>query len=77
MTRQEQLDEARLHLKAWLDAELRVSSGQEFSMGTRRLAMPDLPYISERIGYWRREVSKLSPGGGGHKRTFHIVPLDL
>jgi len=74
MTKAERLDEAKRHLCAWMEAELQVAKGQEFSMGSRKLTMPDLPYIVERIGYWRREVSKLEGGG---RRIFHVIPRDL
>ncbi|WP_198469003.1 DUF6148 family protein [Acetomicrobium sp. S15 = DSM 107314] len=69
------LEEAKKHLQAWLDAELKVSQGQEFSMGSRRLAMPDLPYIADRINYWEQEVKRLE-GGSGRRRTFYVVPMD-
>lgn len=75
MTKTERLEEARTHLKAWLDAELTVSKGQEFRMGGRKLTMPDLPYIAERIRWWRHQVSMLE-GGGGRGRTFHVIPVD-
>ena len=74
MTKAERLAEAKKYLCAWMEAELQVAKGQEFSMGSRKLTMPDLPYIVERIAYWRREVARLE---GGDRRICHVVPLDL
>lgn len=75
MTKNERLIEARRYLKAWLDAELKVSNGQSYQMGSRKLTMPDLPYISERVRYWQRQISAIE-GGGGRCRTFHVIPVD-
>lgn len=70
------LDEAKTHLAAWLAAELAVSTGQSYSIGSRRLERADLADIRNQIKFWRNEVDKLSAGSRG-ARVMRIVPRDL
>ena len=46
------LDEAREHLKIWLDAEKAVATGQSYKIGTRSLTRANLSDIADRIKYW-------------------------
>lgn len=62
-------------MQAWLDAELAVSTGQSYRIGTRQLTRANLSEIRERITYWSREVSRLE--GKGSRRVFRAVPRDL
>jgi hypothetical protein len=75
MTRAEQLTQAKEHLTAWMNAELKIAKGQEFRMGSRKLTMADLSYVGDRIRYWKNQVAMLE-GGGGCRRTFHVIPMD-
>jgi hypothetical protein len=56
--------DAQTMLDAWLAAEVKVASGQEYSIGSRRLRRADLAEIGERITFWRAEVERLANGGG-------------
>lgn len=69
------LQTAKQHLDAWLNAELAVSTGQSYRIGTRQLDRASLSEIRERITYWQKEVSRLS--GKGKRRVFRAVPRDL
>ena len=69
------LERAQVHLEAWLDAELAVSTGQSYSMGTRSLTRANLTEISKQIAFWRKEVSSLN--GKGVRRVRRYVPRDL
>ncbi len=72
------LDEAKLHLKTWLDAELAVATGgQSYKIGTRSLTRADLPEIMKQVKYWRNEVAKLESGAGGGARVLRAVPRDF
>jgi hypothetical protein len=71
------LDEAKQHLRAWLDAELAVSTGQRYKIGTRELTRADLGEIAERICFWSNEVTRLERGRGGGARVLRVVPRDL
>lgn len=68
------LERARLHLEAWLDAELAVSTGQSYSVGTRQLTRANLAEIRKQITYWRNEITLLS---GTRRRARRYVPRDL
>lgn len=69
------LERARQHLNAWLDAELAVSTGQSYRIGSRQLERANLAEIRKQIGYWRTEIKRLQGRGG--RRVTRIVPRDL
>lgn len=69
------LERAKTHLEAWLNAELAVSTGQSYSLGTRQLTRANLSEIRRQITFWRNEISALS--GKGRIRTQRFVPRDL
>lgn len=69
------LERAKQHLQAWLDAELAVSTGQSYRMGTRELRRANLSEISKQIAFWRNEVAKLQYKGGSRVRR--VIPRDL
>lgn len=69
------LDTAKTHLQAWLDAELAISTGQSYKIGSRELRRADLKEVREQILFWRNEVARLS--GRGNRRVMRIVPRDL
>lgn len=71
------LDEAREHLKIWLDAEKAVATGQSYKIGTRSLTRANLSDIADRIKYWRNEVARLESGAGGGARVLRAVPRDI
>lgn len=69
------LDRARQHLDAWLEAELAVSTGQSYQIGTRQLQRANLSEIRKQIAFWRKEVSRLQ--GKGARKVMRVVPRDL
>lgn len=71
------LDEAREHLKIWLDAEKAVATGQSYKIGTRSLTRANLSDIADRIKYWRNEVARLESGASGGARILRAVPRDV
>lgn len=73
------LETAKKHLNAWLEAELAVSTGQSYQIGSRRLDRANLYQIREQIKYWKNEVEKieLSQRRKGKIRTMRAVPRDL
>lgn len=70
------LEEAKQHLTAWLKADIKLASGQEYWVGNRKLVRSDAGYVKERIEYWRGEVARLS-ANGRIRRTYRVVPRDL
>lgn len=73
------LETARTHLKAWLDAELKVTGGQSYSIGSRSLTYANISEIRKQIDYWRNQVANLEvlALGGKNSRSRRFVPRDL
>lgn len=71
------LDDAKLHLKTWMDAELAVATGQSYKIGTRSLTRANLSDIMAQIKFWRNEVARLESGAGGGARVLRAVPRDI
>lgn len=69
------LERANKHLEAWLEAELAVSTGQSYRIGTRQLTRASLTDIRKQITYWKREVNRLK--GRGSRRVFRAIPRDF
>ncbi len=68
-------ERAKQHLEAWLDAELAVSTGQSYSIGTRSLTRANLSEIRKQINFWRNEVYK--SGNNNTRKARRIIPRDL
>jgi hypothetical protein len=71
------LDDAKKHLAAWLEADLAVSTGQEYRIGGRSLTRADASVIAERISFWRIEVARLESGHARGVRVIRTVPKDM
>lgn len=69
------LETAKKHLNAWLEAELAVSTGQSYRIGSRQLTRADLAEIRQQIKFWRQEVARLE--GRGARKVLRVVPRDL
>ncbi|WP_100406663.1 DUF6148 family protein [Bacillus solitudinis] len=69
------LERAHKHLEAWLEAELAVSTGQSYSIGTRSLTRANISEIRKQVTYWRSEISRLQ--GRGRRKVMRAMPLDL
>lgn len=64
---------AQAHLDAWLAADLAVASGQSYTIGSRTLHRANSREIRENVDRWRREVIRLSAGGGGMRVRYGVV----
>ena len=73
------LEQARQHLQAWMEAELKVTTGQSYSIGTRQLTRANLSDISEKIKFWANEIEKLEARSQhkGTNRVYRAVPRDF
>lgn len=73
------LERAKLHLGAWLDAELACSTGQSYTIGTRSLTRANLPEIRKQIDYWEKRVRalELEAKGVRMRRSKRFIPRDL
>jgi hypothetical protein len=70
------LERARQMLDSWLDAELAVTTGQSYQIGSRQVTRANASHIRQQVAYWRREVERLEKGRSG-ARVMRVVPRDL
>ncbi len=73
------LETAQKHLDAWLEAELTVTTGQSYTIGSRVLTRANLTEIRNAIDYWNKKVIVLDNAkkAGGRNRVRRVVPRDL
>lgn len=73
------LETAQKHLDAWLEAELTVTTGQSYTIGSRVLTRANLTEIRNAIDYWNKKVIALDNAKktGGRNRVRRVVPRDL
>lgn len=74
------LDEARSMLATWLECERAIATGQEYTIGTRRLRRPDLAYVAKQVETWRKRVQELEANNGQSRRGCRVlrgVPRDF
>lgn len=70
---------AEEHYKAWLKAELEVTTHQSYTIGSRSLTRANLAEIRKQIEYWAKQVDKFENiiKNGGRNRVYRAVPRDL
>ncbi|AWK52219.1 hypothetical protein DIC82_14970 [Clostridium beijerinckii] len=73
------LETAQKHLDAWLEAELAVTNGQSYSIGSKSLDRANLYQIREQVKYWSNELAKTKNilKRKGRNRVMRVVPRDL
>lgn len=73
------LEIAQKHLNAWLDAEIAVTNGQSYTIGSKSLTRASLSEIRSQIQYWSNEVAKSNniAKKKGRNRVMRVVPRDL
>lgn len=73
------LETAKKHLDAWLEAEMTVTTGQSYTIGSRTLTRANLTEIRNAIDYWNGKVNQLEnvQQTGGRNRVRRVVPRDL
>ncbi|MDA5559182.1 DUF6148 family protein [Exiguobacterium sp. MMG028] len=69
------LQRAKTHLEAWYQADLAVSTGKSYTIGSRSLTRADMDDIRQQIKYWEGRVAALSTKP--RRRAKRIVPRDL
>lgn len=70
---------AKKHLESWLEAELSVTNGQSYAIGSRNLTRANLSEIRNEIEYWQNKVTTLenTEKRKGRNRVVRIVPRDI
>lgn len=73
------LEIAKRHLDAWLEAELTITTGQSYTLGSRTLTRANLTEIRNSIKFWSDKVNQLERlqmmGSRHHIRR--VIPRDL
>ena len=74
-----QIEIARHHLNAWLEAELELTTHQSYKIGSRSLTKADLGEIRKQIEFWQNRVAQLENAEkrGGRNRVVRVVPRNL
>ncbi|KNF08545.1 hypothetical protein CLPU_6c00310 [Gottschalkia purinilytica] len=74
-------ERVREHLEAWLNAELAVTTGQSYSIGSRQLTRANISEIRKQIDYWENRLKALELQDQGKKtskrRIVGIIPRDF
>ncbi|ARD49631.1 hypothetical protein SporoP33_04580 [Sporosarcina sp. P33] len=70
---------AREHFDAWLQAELQVSQGQSYTIGSRTLTRVHISEIRKMLDYWRNKVqeAEMIESGRNVSRVRRFIPRDL
>lgn len=69
------LQRAKVHLEAWYQADLAVSTGKSYTIGSRSLTRADMDDIRQQIKYWEARVAALT--SKPRRRAKRIIPRDL
>lgn len=64
--------QAQAHLDAWLAADLAVSKGQVYSVGSRTVTRADAAEIRENVEYWEARVNRLANGSTGARVRYGV-----
>lgn len=68
------LVQAEAALATWVEADLKVASGQSYSIAGRSLTRADAREITEKIKFWEGRVKELAASAAGRRRTRYVVP---
>ncbi len=72
------LEEAKKHLKMWLEAEEEIATSQSYTIGTLSLTRANLKEVREHIKFWQSKVTELDiESGHGRNKVYRAVPRDL
>lgn len=72
------LEQAEAKLQTWMEAEEKIASGQDYSIGDRRLTRADLYTVRGEIEYWNNKVKELEAAEqSGRNRMYRFVIRDI
>lgn len=72
-------DICKEHLEEWLKAELAVTKGQSYNIGSRSLTRANLSEIRNTIDYWQSKYAQAEnvEKNKGISRVRRVIPRDL
>jgi len=73
------LERARMHLLAWMEAELAITTSQSYTIGSRSLTRANLDEVRKQVAFWENKVAELEniSKRKGRNRIMRVVPRDL
>ena len=74
-SRNEKLERTEARLALYYKAEKAILTGQEYTMGSKRLRRADLEDVQSMIEMLEKEVESLKQGG--RNKVIRAVPLDM
>lgn len=71
-------EQVMVQLNAWLEANLAVSKGQSYQIGSRNLTRANASEILRQIKFWQDELDKIEAyeNKKGRSRAWKVVPRD-
>lgn len=71
-------EQAKAQLNAWLDANLAVSTGQSYKIGSRTLTRADASEILKQIKYWESVLNDIEAQESNKTRgkAYRVIPRD-
>lgn len=54
------LEQAQAQLDVWLEASLKIASGQEYEAFGRKMKRADLGEVNRQITFWENRVKRMS-----------------
>ena len=72
-------DQVKRQLDAWMEANIAVSTGQSYTIGSRTLTRADLSKILEQIKYWQGQLDiiEAKEGKKSRNRAYRVIPRDV
>ena len=70
-----QLEKTKNRLELYYKAEEAILTGQEYTIGTKRLKRADLAEVQSMIAKLEKEVKSLQ--SGGKNKALRGIPLDI
>ena len=66
------------HLDAWLQAELAITNGQSYDIGSRKLTRANLTEIRNTIEYWSGKLAEAKnlETNRGRGKVRRVIPRD-
>lgn len=73
------LEQATQQLQVWLEANIAVSQGQSYRIGSRELSRANSSEILKQIEYWEKKIKEIESQAKGNSRNriFRAVPRDF
>lgn len=71
-------EQVKNQLDAWLEANIAVSQGQSYQIGSRNLTRANCKEILDQIKFWQNELDKIEmiEVQKSRNKAWRVVPID-